>query len=416
VRVLVIGSGAREHALCLALAADPSVTALVCAPGNAGTAAIAEQRGVTATDPSAVAVLATDVRADLVVIGPEAPLVAGVADAVRAVGIACFGPSAAAARLEGSKAFAKDVMTAAGVPTAQARVCTTADEVAKALDEFGAPYVVKDDGLAAGKGVVVTSDRDAALGHATSCERVVVEEYLDGPEVSLFCVTDGSEIVPLLPAQDFKRIGDGDTGPNTGGMGAYAPLPWLPAGFSDEIVRAVARPTIEEMARRGAPFAGLLYIGLAITARGPRVVEFNARFGDPETQVVLALLETPLGGLLHAAAAGTLATHPPLLWRPGAAVTVVLAAAGYPGTPRTGDVVTGADQPGVVHAGTRRREDGAVVSSGGRVVSATAIGATLAEARDAAYALVDRIDLPGGQHRTDIARRAVRGEIRTLAP
>jgi phosphoribosylamine--glycine ligase len=411
VRVLVIGSGAREHALCLALAADPSVTALVCAPGNAGTAAIAEQRGVSAADPDAVAALATEIGAELVVIGPEAPLVAGVADAVRAAGIACFGPSAAAARLEGSKAFAKDVMAAAQVPTAQARVCTTADETAKALDEFGAPYVAKDDGLAAGKGVVVTSDRDEALAHAASCERVVVEEYLDGPEVSLFCVSDGATVVPLLPAQDFKRISDGDTGPNTGGMGAYAPLPWLPPPLNDEVVRTIAQPTIDEMARRGTPFAGLLYIGLALTAKGPRVVEFNARFGDPETQVVLALLESPLGGLLHAAATGTLAAHPPLRWRPGAAVTVVLAAEGYPGMPRIGDVLTGADQPGVVHAGTRRREDGALVSSGGRVVSATAVADSLADARAAAYTLVDRIELPGGQYRTDIALRAVRGEI-----
>ncbi len=410
-RVLVIGSGAREHALCLALAADPGVTALVCAPGNAGTAAVAEQRGVDAADPAAVAALATEVGADLVVIGPEAPLVAGVADAVRAAGIACFGPSREAAQLEGSKAFAKDVMAAAGVPTARARVCSTAEQAAAALDEFGAPYVVKDDGLAAGKGVVVTDDRSGARAHAAACGRVVIEEYLDGPEVSLFCVTDGTTVVPLVPAQDFKRIGDGDTGPNTGGMGAYAPLPWLPDGLVDDVVRTVAQPTIDELARRGTPFGGLLYVGLALTARGPRVVEFNARFGDPETQVVLALLETPLGGLLHAAATGTLAEHPPLRWRAGSAVTVVVAAAGYPGTPRTGDVITGADQPGVIHAGTRRRDDGAVVSAGGRVLSVTAVGETLAAARDRAYALVDRVSLPDGQFRTDIALRAIRGEI-----
>ena len=410
-RVLVVGGGAREHALCLALAADPAVTALVCAPGNAGTAAVAEPRPLDVVDPAAVAGLAEEVRADLVVVGPEAPLVAGVADAVRAAGIACFGPSAAAAQLEGSKAFAKDVMAAAGVPTARARVCTTPAEAAAALDEFGAPYVVKDDGLAAGKGVVVTSDRELALAHAAACARVVFEEYLDGPEVSLFCITDGATVVPLVPAQDFKRIGDGDTGPNTGGMGAYAPLPWLADGFVDGIVRTVAQPTIDELTRRGTPFAGLLYIGLAITSQGPRVVEFNARFGDPETQVVLALLETPLGGLLHAAATGTLAGHPPLRWRPGSAVTVVVAASGYPGTPRTGDVLAGADQPGVLHAGTRRREDGAVVSSGGRVLSATAYGATLEAARDAAYKLADSVELPDGQYRTDIALRAVRGEV-----
>jgi phosphoribosylamine--glycine ligase len=411
VRVLVIGSGAREHALCLALAADPGVTALICAPGNAGTATVSEQRGVDALDPAAVATLARELQADLVVVGPEAPLVAGVADAVRAVGIACFGPSREAARLEGSKAFAKDVMAAAGVPTAAARVCGSRDEAAAALDEFGPPYVVKDDGLAAGKGVVVTTDRDEALAHAGACERVVIEEFLDGPEVSLFCVTDGTTVLPLLPAQDFKRIGDGDTGPNTGGMGAYAPLPWLPAGLADDIVRTVARPTVVELARRGTPFTGLLYVGLAITSRGPRVVEFNARFGDPETQVVLALLETPLGAVLTAAATGRLAEVPPLTWRPGSAVTVVLAAAGYPGTPRSGDVISGADQPGVIHAGTRRREDGAVVAAGGRVLCATAVGATLAEARDRAYELVARIDLPGGQYRRDIAARAIDGVI-----
>jgi phosphoribosylamine--glycine ligase len=401
VRVLVLGSGAREHALCLSL---------VCAPGNAGTAAIAEQRGVDATDGAAVTALARDVRADLVVVGPEAPLVAGVADAVRAAGMAVFGPSAAAARLEGSKAFAKEVMAAAGVPTAAARVCTGLEDAARALDEFGPPYVVKDDGLAAGKGVVVTPDRSAALAHAVECERVVIEEYLDGPEVSLFCVTDGTSVVPLVPAQDFKRIGDADTGPNTGGMGAYAPLEWLPAGFVDEIVKTVAQPTVGEMARRGTPFAGLLYIGLAITSRGPRVVEFNARFGDPETQVVLALLETPLSALLHWAAAG--GPVPALSWRDGAAVTVVRAAAGYPGTPRTGDVITGSEQDGVIHAGTRRRDDGAIVASGGRVLSITATGATLAEARDAAYRLAATVGLDGGQQRSDIALKAVRGEIR----
>jgi phosphoribosylamine---glycine ligase len=411
VRVLVVGSGAREHALCLALAADPDVTSLICAPGNAGTVAVAEQRGVEATDPDAVAALATELAADLVVIGPEAPLVAGVADAVRAAGIACFGPAKEAARLEGSKAFAKDVMAAAGVPTARARLCTSPGEAAAALDEFGAPYVVKDDGLAAGKGVVVTTDRDAALAHAAVCGRVVVEEYLDGPEVSLFCLTDGEAVVPLVPAQDFKRIGDDDTGPNTGGMGAYAPLPWLPAGLTDQVVRTVAQPTVAEMARRGTPFAGLLYVGLAITKDGPRVVEFNARFGDPETQVVLALLDTPLGGLLHAAATGSLAMHPPLRWRPGFAVTVVLAAAGYPGTPRTGDVLVGAEQAGIIHAGTRRRADGAIIVSGGRVVSATAIGESLADARDNAYRLLAAVQLEGGQHRTDIALRAARDEI-----
>ena len=262
-------------------------------------------------------------------------------------------------------------MTAAGVPTARAYTCTDAESVGRALDEFGPPYVVKNDGLAAGKGVVVTDDRAAALRHAQECGRVVIEEYLAGPEVSLFVVTDGEAALPLLPAQDFKRVGDGDAGPNTGGMGAYAPLPWAPSGLVDEVMADVVHPTLAEMRRRGTPFAGLLYVGLAITAAGPRVIEFNARFGDPETQVVLALLETPLAGLLHAAATGTLAAHPPLRWRDGAAVTVVVAAEGYPATPRTGDVITGADRPGVIHAGTARRAaDGALVSAGGRVLCA----------------------------------------------
>jgi phosphoribosylamine--glycine ligase len=297
-------------------------------------------------------------------------------------------------------------MAAAGVPTADARVCEDAAEVRAALAEFGPPYVVKDNGLAAGKGVVVTSDLDAAIAHAAECDRVVIEEFLDGPEVSLFCVTDGRTVVPLVPAQDFKRIGDGDTGPNTGGMGAYAPLPWLPDHVIDDVMHTVAQPTIDEMARRGTPFAGLLYVGLAMTARGVRVVEFNARFGDPETQVVLALLETPLASLLHAAAVGELGSVKKLRWRDGAAVTVVLAAANYPDTPRTGDVITGSEQPGVIHAGTRRRDDGAIVSSGGRVLSVTAVAETLSQARDRAYALMATVDLPGGQFRSDIALNA----------
>ncbi len=407
--VLLLGSGGREHAIATALAADPAVTGLVCVPGNPGIATLAVTRPGDLADPDSIADVAAGLRADLVVVGPEAPLVAGVADAVRAKGIACFGPSARAARLEGSKAFAKEIMTAAGVPTARAHACIGADQVAAALDEFGPPYVVKDDGLAAGKGVLVTDDRNAALAHAASCGRVVVEEYLAGPEVSLFVVTDGVTAVPLLPAQDFKRARDGDAGPNTGGMGAYAPLPWAPPGLTDEILRTVVAPTLAEMRRRGHPFGGLLYVGLALTAGGPRVIEFNCRFGDPETQAVLALLETPLAGLLYASATGTLAAFPALRWRPGAAVAVVVAADGYPGTPRRGDVITGADHPGILHAGTSRRDDGALVSSGGRVLCCTGVGVDLAAARAAAYDLVSGVNLAGSTYRTDIAAAAAAG-------
>ncbi len=408
-KVLVVGAGGREHALALALARDPGVTEVHAAPGNPGMAAVASLHPVPAVDPVAVADLAEEVTADLVVVGPEAPLVAGVADAVRERGIACFGPSAQAARLEGSKAFAKEVMAAAGVPTADARVCTTPAEVADALDAFGPPYVVKDDGLAAGKGVLVTDDREAAMEHAASCGRVVVEAFLDGPEVSLFAVTDGATVVPLLPAQDFKRALDGDAGPNTGGMGAYAPLPWVPEGLVEEVTAAVLQPTVDELARRGTPFSGLLYAGLALTSQGVRVVEFNARFGDPETQPLLALLETPLGTVLGAAALGTLSELPPLTWRDGAAVAVVLAAAGYPASPRTGDLVLGLervealDGVEVVHAGTALDTSGRVVTAGGRVLAVTAVGSDVAHARARAYAGVAELHIDGSLHRTDIA-------------
>ncbi|MEZ5117602.1 MAG: phosphoribosylamine--glycine ligase [Candidatus Nanopelagicales bacterium] len=424
-KVLVIGSGAREHALVRSLLADDDVSEVVCAPGNAGIARDAETVPVDAADPEAVAHLATTVEADLVVIGPEVPLVAGAGDAVRARGIPCFGPSRAAAQIEGSKAFAKQVMAEAGVPTAMSHLCTTHDEVAAALDQFGPPYVVKDDGLAAGKGVVVTDDRDAALAHADAClargdgAQVVVEEYLDGPEVSLFAVTDGTTVVPLQPAQDFKRVGDGDTGPNTGGMGAYSPLPWAPDGLVDEVVDRVLQPTVDLMRHRGTPFDGLLYAGLALTSRGLRVVEFNARFGDPETQVVLARLSTPLGQLLHAAATGALAEVGPLHWHDGAAVTVVIASEGYPAAPRTGDPIEGLDEAeamdhvSVLHAGTAAGPDGAVLSAGGRVLSVTAVGDDLAQARERAYEAVRLIHLPGSHHRTDIAAAAAAGTAGT---
>ncbi|GAA2571122.1 MULTISPECIES: phosphoribosylamine--glycine ligase [Streptomyces] len=412
-KVLVIGSGAREHALCRSLSLDPDVTALHCAPGNAGIAEVAELHQVDALDGAAVSALAARLGADLVVIGPEAPLVAGVADAVRDAGIAVFGPSREAAQLEGSKAFAKDVMAGADVPTARSYVCTTPEEVDAALGAFGAPYVVKDDGLAAGKGVVVTDDIEAARAHAGACGRVVVEEYLDGPEVSLFAITDGETVLPLQPAQDFKRALDGDEGPNTGGMGAYSPLPWADPKLVDEVVQTVLQPTVDEMRRRGTPFSGLLYAGLAITSRGVRVIEFNARFGDPETQVVLARLKTPLAGVLMAAATGNLAHLEPLRWSDEAAVTVVVASHNYPGTPRTGDPITGLDEVAaqdaphayVLHAGTRSEGD-AIVSAGGRVLSVTATGKDLTEARDRAYRSVARIRLDGSQHRTDIAAKA----------
>jgi phosphoribosylamine--glycine ligase len=417
VKVLVIGSGAREHALITSLVADDTVTEVFAAPGNAGIASVVPTYAVSAADPNDVAVLAADLGVDMVVIGPEVALVAGVSDAVQERGIACFGPSAAAAQLEGSKAFAKQVMAEAGVPTAMAHVCTTIDEVAAALDQFGAPHVVKDDGLAAGKGVVVTSDRAEALAHARTClarsndAQVVVEEYLDGEEVSLFAITDGTTVVALQPAQDFKRVGDNDAGPNTGGMGAYSPLPWAPSNLVADITERVLQPMVDAMRRRGTPFAGLLYAGLAMTSRGVRVIEFNARFGDPETQVVLANLRSPLGQLLYAAATGRLADVPALVWQSGYAVTVVIAASGYPDSPRTGDIIEGLEAAAecvgveIFHAGTSITDDG-IAASGGRVLSVTAHGETLAMAREHAYAAVDLIHLEGSHYRSDIALTA----------
>ncbi|HEY1639114.1 MAG TPA: phosphoribosylamine--glycine ligase [Streptosporangiaceae bacterium] len=408
-RVLVLGSGGREHALARSLAADPGVTALHAAPGNPGIGELAELHSGSPADPAAMTALARRIAADLVVIGPEAPLVAGVADALRAADISCFGPGQDAAMIEGSKSFAKQVMVAAGIPTAAARTCRTEPEASAALDGFGPPYVVKADGLAGGKGVVVTSDRGAALRHAAACGTVVIEEFLDGPEVSVFAVADGTAAVPMLPAQDFKRAGDGDTGPNTGGMGAYAPLPWAPPELAEETLVTVIRPALAELSRRGMPYSGLLYAGLSLTSRGLRVVEFNARFGDPETQVVLDRLATPLGGLLQAAAHGDLAgtVAAGLAWHPGAAVTVVIAAAGYPGAPQAGAPVSGlaeaAGQPGayVLQAGTAASAGG-LVAKGGRVLSVVGTGTDVPQARSAAYAAAAQISMPGGWYRTDI--------------
>ena len=408
-RVLLLGSGGREHALARSLSRDPSVTQLHAAPGNPGIAEVAELHPIAPADPGQVTALAAKTAADLVVVGPEAPLVAGVADAVRAAGVRCFGPEQGAAMVEGSKSFAKQVMTAAGVPTAAARTCRSEREAAAALDEFGPPYVVKADGLAAGKGVVVTGDRREALEHARKCGTVVIEEFLDGPEVSVFALADGTTAIALMPAQDYKRAHDGNAGPNTGGMGAYTPLDWAPAGLADETMATVVQPAVAELARLGTPYSGLLYTGLCLTSRGLRVVEFNARFGDPETQVVLDRLGTPLGGLLAATASGDLAAAGELTWLPGAAVTVVIAAEGYPAGPVGGDVIDGIEEaervPGtyVLHAGTAYNGAGQLTASGGRVLNVVGHGADLAAARTSAYQAAALIRLRGGWYRRDIA-------------
>ena len=416
-KILVIGTGGREHALARSLALDPSVTEVHAAPGNPGIAAVASLHDVDIMSGPAVADLAESLGVDLVVVGPEAPLVAGVADPVRVRGIAVFGPSAAAAQLEGSKAFSKDVMDVAGVPTAGSHTCTSPEEVAAALDSFGAPYVVKDDALAAGKGVVVTRDRDEALAHAAACERVVIEEFLDGPEVSVFAICDGTTAYALQPAQDFKRIFDGGRGPNTGGMGSYTPLTWAQPDLADVVLETVVRPTLAEMTERGAPFVGCLYVGLALTESGPRVIEFNVRFGDPDIQPVLAVLESPLGELLLAAAAGDLASVPAPVFGDGAAVTVVLASAGYPESSSKGDVIRGVGAANgvhdvdVIHAGTAIVDapepgDAAhqhLVTAGGRVLAVRARGYDVDDARARAYAAADLITFDGLQRRSDIA-------------
>jgi phosphoribosylamine--glycine ligase len=406
VRILVIGSGGREHALVRALSKDD----VHAAPGNPGIEALAETHPDTAPTPDGILALARKLAPGLVVIGPEAPLVAGAADALREAGIPCFGPDAAAARIEGSKSFAKQVMAEAGIPTAASFTCGTPGQADQALAAFGPPYVVKDDALAAGKGVLVTGDLDAARAHAAACGTVVIEEFLDGPEVSLFAVTDGATAVPLLPAQDFKRARDGDQGPNTGGMGAYAPLPWAPADLADQAMAQVIQPAVDTMRRRGTPYSGLLYAGLSLTAAGIRVVEFNARFGDPETQVVLDRLGSPLAPLLAAAAAGELAGAAPLEWHPGAAVVVVIAAEGYPDAPARGDEIIGTerarqDHAYLLHAGTARDAKGALVTAGGRVLNAVGSGPDVAAARAHAYELAATVSLRGGWYRRDIAAR-----------
>ena len=425
-KILVLGSGAREHAIILSLLGEEADHEIVAAPGNAGIAQVVETVALDPNDPVAVANFAIASAVGLVVIGPEAPLVAGVADELREQGIPVFGPGRAAAELEGSKTFAKRIMDTAGVPTGRAHRAATLAEAETALDLFGAPYVVKADGLAAGKGVLVTSDRDAALDHArTYLEQgsVLVEEFLDGQEVSLFFVSDGHSVVPLSPAQDYKRLGDGDAGPNTGGMGAYSPLPWLDENFGgeeafvDEVLETIAKPVIAQLAEEQTPFIGLLYAGLILTSRrdsatdrGIRVIEFNARFGDPETQVVLPRLVTPLSSLLFAAATGTLSTHELPAFALASAVTVVLASENYPGTPLTGRPITGLSEadavPGVhiAHAATGIDGDD-LVSTGGRVLSVVAVGTTFAQARSRAYEALGHISLDGAQYRTDIAAR-----------
>ena len=406
-KILLVGSGGREHALALGLQADPACTELHCAPGNPGTSQIATNHLVAVTDNAAIVALAKELQVDLVVIGPEVPLVNGVADLLRAAGITTFGPSKAAAQLEGSKHFAKGVMRDAGVPTSRSFTCENQEEIEKALDAFGAPYVVKDDGLAAGKGVVVTDDRAIALAHALSCKRVVIEEYLNGPEISLFGISDGRNILPMQPAQDFKRAYDFDEGPNTGGMGAYSPLPWAPDDIVEETYEKVLAPMIAEMSARGTPFVGLLYAGLALTDHGLRVIEFNARFGDPETQVLIPRLKTPLATLLYKAATDSL-DDVALEWRDESAVTVVLAAPGYPDAPQVNGAITKipviADTQ-IFHAGTTQSGD-ALVSAGGRVMTITGLGEDLTQARDRAYRAISQIELSGSFYRSDIALNA----------
>ena len=419
-RVLVVGSGGREHALCWALARSASVERVVCAPGNAGIAADAEVRALTRAEPEAIVEVARAEGADLVVVGPEAPLVAGAVDALADAGFAAFGPTAAAARIEGSKAFAKELMAAAGVPTAAYWTGTDAAQAKAALAGFAPPFVVKADGLAAGKGVRICATRveaEAAIDEAmveqvfgAAGARVVLEEYLEGPEVSLLGLCDGQRLVPLVPAQDYKRALDGDAGPNTGGMGAYTPVPAVGADLVARIAADVMTPVVAELGRRETPYVGVLYAGLVLTADGPRVLEFNARFGDPEAQAVLPRLRSDLGVLLAAAARGSLPDAGPLDWDPRACVTVVLASGGYPGPYATGKEIRGladaaaVDDAVVFHAGTRTAGQ-RTVTAGGRVLAVSGLGDDLAAARACAYRAADAISFEGRQRRGDIAAR-----------
>jgi phosphoribosylamine--glycine ligase len=421
VRIAVVGGGGREHALLVALAQSPDVERLYAVPGNAGTARLAEN--VPAVGPADAAGLAAFVEragVDLTIVGPEQPLVAGVADELLDRGLPVFGPTAAAARIEGSKAFAKEVMAAAAVPTARAETFTDADAAIAALDDFGPPWVVKADGLAAGKGVTVTDDPAAAraaveaalvgLVHGQAGASILLEEYLEGPEASLFAVTDGRTVLPLAPARDYKRVGDGDQGPNTGGMGAYSPLPDLPDEQVEEVRRTILEPTVAELGRRGARYQGLLYAGLTLTADGPKVLEFNCRFGDPETQAILPRMTTDLADLAWATAEGTLAGCK-VGWDPRACVTVVLASGGYPGPYRRGYEVDGlqaaAAEPDVhlFHAGTSLDSAGRVRTAGGRVLAVTALGDDLADAGARAYAAAGLIRFDGMHYRRDVAAR-----------
>ncbi|CAH0134614.1 phosphoribosylamine--glycine ligase [Microbacterium foliorum] len=421
-KILVLGSGAREHAIILALRAEKAEHDVFVAPGNAGMADDAIPVTLDVLDGAAVTTFANEQAIDLVVIGPEAPLVAGVADVLRAHGIPVFGPGKAAAQLEGSKSFAKRIMDAAGVPTGRAVRATTTAEVESAFDDLGAPYVVKADGLAAGKGVIVTSDRGDARAHAENylpSGPVLIEEFLSGPEVSLFFLSDGDTVRALSPAQDFKRALDGDEGPNTGGMGAYSPLPWLAEDFGseqafvEEVTRDVALPVIRQLDSEGTPFIGLLYAGLILTPAGVRVIEFNARFGDPETQIVLPRLTTPLSELLFAAASGTLEDQPEPIFSDDVAITVVLASEGYPDAPQTGRPIEGlADAAAVegvrlVHAATASPDapGGSLIATGGRVLNVVAVAADFPTARERAYEAIGRITLEGSHFRTDIAAR-----------